>query len=463
MITRRHLIKLAGAGALLPTPLRAGAPREFPQGFLWGASTAAYQIEGAVAEDGRGPSIWDVFSHTPGKTANGETGDVACDHYHRWREDVELMRAAHFSAYRFSVAWPRVLPDGSGAPNARGLDFYDRLVDTLLKAGVRPFVCLHHWDLPQRLQERGGWHNRDISRWFADYATLVGRRLGDRVKDWAMLNEPSVVAMFGHAVGSHAPGLTGAPSFFRAINNQNRAQGAAIAALRAERGDLRLGTVLSLQPVRPESDADRPAAVRWDAIWNRVCVDPLVKGRYPEAMAADLADIVEPGDLAEIHQRIDFLGINYYSRMVIKADPGSMFGTTWGKGEPGPVTAMGWPIEPDGLYEQLTDLKDHYGNLPVYVTENGAAYDDGIDSAGHIDDPRRVSFLRDHIAAVHRAIAAGCNVCGYFAWSLLDNFEWAYGYSKRFGIVYVDYPTQRRIPKSSYRWLAGVAEANRVI
>ncbi len=466
VLTRRRF--LASAGAMAATPAIADSAAAtapgFPQGFLWGASTAAYQIEGAVREDGRGPSIWDTFSHTPGAIKNGDTGDVACDHYHRWPGDFDLLRQGGFSAYRFSVSWPRVLPEGTGTVNPKGLDFYDRLVDALLAARIRPFLCLYHWDLPQALQDRGGWHNRDIAAWFADYAEVVAARLGDRVGDWAMLNEPSVVALFGHGLGGHAPNLKGRASFFLALHLQNLAQGAALARLRSAKPGLRLGTVLNLQPVRPEADtpADRQAAVIWDAMWNRSCMDPLLKGTYPEVVHADIEPILGPDDLSTIHQPIDFLGVNYYSRMVVKADAGAMFGTAWGKNAAKRYTAMGWPVEPRGLYDQLAEIRDRYGNIPVYVTENGAAYEDVVTPSGKIYDKERVDFLRDHLAMVRTAIAEGCNVKGYLVWSLLDNFEWAFGYSKRFGIVYVDYPTQRRIPKQSYYWLGQVARTGRL-
>ncbi|HYD97802.1 MAG TPA: GH1 family beta-glucosidase [Alphaproteobacteria bacterium] len=468
-LSRRTLMQAAaalgltlGAGGL---PARAAgaaaAVRTFPEGFLWGASAAAYQIEGAAKEDGRGPSVWDTFSRIPGKVANGDTGDVATDHYHRYAEDVALMRDAGFKVYRGSIAWPRVLPEGTGAVNAKGLDFYDRLTDALLAAGIEFWPCLYHWDLPQALQDRGGWTNRDIAGWFADYAEVMAKRLGDRVRHWVMLNEPSVVAMFGHGFGGHAPDLTGRANFFAAIHHQNLAQGRALQVLRGMNRDFVLGTVNSVQPVRAasESEADRKAAAMWDAVWNRSTLDPLLKGGYPDQVQADIAPLLKEGDLATIAQKIDFLGLNYYSRMVQKDDPAGLFGTNWAATSATEYTAMGWPIEPDGLYEQLLEFRDRYDNLPVYITENGAAFDDKLVD-GRVDDPQRVAFLRDHLAAVARAAAEGCNVRGYFVWSLLDNFEWAFGYAKRFGIVYVDYPTLKRIPKTSYRFLTEVAKAN---
>jgi beta-glucosidase len=429
----------------------------FPKDFVWGASTSAYQIEGAVTIDGRGPSIWDVFSHTPGKVLNGDTGDVACDHYNRYREDVGLLADAGFKAYRFSIAWPRVIPAGTGATNRAGLDFYDRLVDALLARGVQPWACLYHWDLPQPMEARGGWLGRDVVPAFADYAQVVAKRLGDRVKHWAMLNEPNVHAIFGYGVGEMAPGLRGRDNVLAAIHHQNLAQGTAMAALRAQRPDLRLGTVLSLQPSLAASDRpeDRRAAEMWDAVWNTSCLDPLLRGAYPDLLAADYARLIKPGDLEAIHRPIDFLGVNYYSPMYQRADPGGLFGTGWGATPPGlGLTAMKWPIEPHGLYDQLIRLKDGYGNPEVYISENGAAFDDQVDAGGRIDDTARIEFLRRHLETARRAVADGARLKGFFVWSLLDNFEWANGYGKRFGVVRVDYTTLQRTPKESYHWLA---------
>ncbi|MGE5540528.1 MAG: GH1 family beta-glucosidase [Gemmatimonas sp.] len=429
----------------------------FPDDFVWGASTSAYQIEGAVAADGRGPSIWDVFSHTPGKVIGGDTGDVACDHYNRYGEDVDLLAAAGFRAYRFSIAWPRVFPDGTGRVNAAGLDFYDRLVDALLARGVEPWACLYHWDLPQALQARGGWLGRDVVPAYAEYAEVAVKRLGDRVKRWITFNEPNVHALFGYGLGEMAPGLRGRGNVLAAIHHQNLAHGTAVAALRAARGDLRIGTVLSLQPSLAATDRpeDRRAAEMWDAVWNTSCLDPLFRGAYPDLLASEYAPLVRPGDLETIPRPIDFLGVNYYSPMYQRADAGGLFGTGWGATPPGiGLTAMKWPIQPHGLYDQLIRLRDGYGNPEVYVTESGAAFDDRVDSAGQVEDAARIAFLRDHLHWASRAVADGARLKGYFVWSLLDNFEWANGYSKRFGIVRVDYATQRRTPKASYHWLA---------
>ncbi|CAO3428524.1 GH1 family beta-glucosidase [Azospirillum doebereinerae] len=478
---RRTFLKAAAATATLAAPLAvaAGAARvlaapapaapvvSFPEGFVWGCSTSAYQIEGAVAEDGRGPSVWDTFSHSYGRIANGDNGDTACDHYHRYPEDIELMARAGMKAYRFSIAWPRVMPQGVGAVNAKGLDFYDRLTDSLLARGIEPWPCLYHWDLPQALQDKGGWLNRDIAGWFTDYALAVTARLGDRAKRWVMLNEPSVVAIFGHGTGGHAPGITGRLNCLKAIHHQNLAQGTALAALRKAGGgkNWQLGTVLALQPSWPVGglDSNYPASLMWDALWNRSCLDPLFKGRYPEQLAGDFAGIAKPGDLAIIRQPIDFLGVNYYSRMHQQVDPQGLFGTGYGSAPEGTRrTGMEWPVEPDGLTEILVELQESYGNPPVYIAENGADYPDTVGPGGRVQDDDRIAYLRGHILAARNAIDEGCNVKGYMVWTLLDNFEWAEGYRRRFGLVQVDRKTMTRTPKASYDWYADVVRKNGV-
>lgn len=455
-LTRRDFLATTAAAATLPRMASAAKTPGFPKDFLWGASTSAYQIEGAVEADGRGPSIWDSFA-AQGRIQDGSNAAQACDHYHRFREDVALMRAAHFNAYRFSVAWPRIQPTGTGPANSKGLDFYDRLVDELLTAGIRPLACLYHWDMPQALQDQGGWQSRAMAGPFADYARAVTTRLGDRVKDWMMLNEPNVVAIFGHGLSEHAPGLgLGEMGVLRALHHQNLAQGAALRAIRAEHGDARLGTVTSIQPCRPEtpSDADRAAAIRWDAVWNRVAVDGLLRGAVPDVLADKMASIVQPGDLDLVKFPIDLLGINYYSPNTMRHAPGQMFEVGWGRAPTDRFTAMGWPVQPDGLYEVLMEFKTLYGNPATFVAENGAAYDDVVSADGQVHDAERVRYLADHIAETRRALADGANVRGYLAWSLLDNFEWAFGLSKRFGLVRVEYDSQKRIPKDSYRWFA---------
>ena len=458
--SRRHLLgalmSLLGARHIVRSSSAAEAG-DFPADFVWGASTSSYQIEGAVDADGRGKSIWDVFSHTPGLVKGGDTGDVACDHYHRWLEDVEWLARGGFGAYRFSTAWPRILPAGTGAVEQRGLDFYDRLVDGLIARGVTPWLCLYHWDLPQALQDEGGWLKRDIAAKFADYAAIVARRLADRVSHWAMFNEPNVHALFGHGVGTHAPGLKGMPPMLAAIHHQNLAQGHALQALRAEHSGARLGTVINLQPARPSSDRpeDHRAAARFDAFWNGAFLDPLFKGSYPAAIADDLAPLVAAGDHETMRRPIDFIGVNYYSPSYIAHAPQSLFGAWYGAVPAGMrFTAIGWPSDAGGLSEELMRLRDRYGNPQMYVTENGACYGDRLAADGTVHDGDRIAYLRDHLAAARTALAAGANLRGYFVWSLLDNFEWAEGYSRRFGVVHVDFATQKRTPKSSYRWLA---------
>ncbi|MCK0207673.1 GH1 family beta-glucosidase [Starkeya koreensis] len=479
MLRRRDFLASAAAAAALPvlpglaaaqdaptgvTPLEpAGTPR-LPRGFVWGASTSSYQIEGAVTEGGRKPSIWDTFSHTPGRIADGTNGDVACDHYNRYAEDVDLMARLGLQAYRFSIAWPRVMPDGTGPVNPAGLDFYDRLVDKLLARGILPMACLYHWDLPQALQDRGGWHNRDMAGWFADYAVAAVNKLGDRVKPWAMLNEPSVHAIFGHGFGNHAPGLTGWPSYVMAQHNQNLAQGAGIRAIRAIRSDLKLGTVFSLQPIYPSSQdpADIAAAQRFDACWNTINLDPLFHGRYPAPFDGVFAQLVKGGDMEQIRVPVDFLGVNYYGPSWIKHDPAAFLAQA-GYGavpEGTPRTLLGWPILAQGLVEVLARLRDSYGNPPVFVTENGACYEDPAPAAGLVHDPERTEYIRAHLVAASQAIAQGCALNGYFAWSLLDNFEWAEGERRRFGVVNVDFATQKRTPKSSALYLSQLIKAH---
>ena len=460
-LSRRKLLPFLASAFGLRSALRpaSGMAEEntFPADFVWGASTSSYQIEGAVEEDGRGKSVWDVYSHTPGRVKGGDTGDVACDHYHRWIEDIEWLARGGFNAYRFSTAWPRILPAGAGVVEHRGLDFYDRLVDGLITRGITPWLCLYHWDLPQALQDLGGWVNRDTAGQFADYAGIVARRLGDRVKHWAMFNEANVHALFGYGAGGHAPGLTGLLNLLAASHHQNLAQGRALQALRAERSDFRLGTVLNLSPVRPssESEADRRAAERYDAFWNGAFLDPLFKGAYPPAFAGAFAPLIADGDLKVIQQPVDFFGLNYYGPAYMADAPQSLVGATYG---PVPVgtrfTAMGWPIDAGGLTEILIRLRDHYGNPDVYVTENGACYNDLVAADGTVHDEERVAYFREHLAASRAAIAAGVKLRGYFAWSLLDNFEWSEGFSRRFGIIHVDFKSQKRTPKSSYDYLA---------
>ncbi|MGA5096395.1 GH1 family beta-glucosidase [Streptomyces lavendulocolor] len=443
----------------------------FPARFRWGTATAAYQIEGAADEDGRTPSIWDTFSRTPGKVRNGDTGDIAADHYHRMAEDVALMKDLGVTDYRFSVAWPRVQPTGRGPAVQKGLDFYRRLTDELLSADIRPVLTLYHWDLPQELEDAGGWPHRETAERFAEYAGLVADALGDRVPTWTTLNEPWCAAFLGYASGVHAPGRTDAAASLRAAHHLNLAHGRAVQVLRAALpASAEVSLTLNLHAVRPLSDSagDRDAARRIDALGNRVFLDPVFHGRLPADLVEDTAALtdwsfVRDGDLEVTSAPVDSLGINYYSPTVVAAG-NSETPSPWPGAErhvrfvpaPGPRTAMDWPVDPEGLYGLLTRLRDELPGTPLMVTENGAAYDDYADPSGEVHDPERVAYLDGHLAAVHRALADGVDVRGYFLWSLLDNFEWAYGYGKRFGIVHVDFASQRRTPKDSARWYADV-------
>jgi beta-glucosidase len=439
----------------------------FPDGFLWGAATSAYQIEGSPLADGAGPSIWHRFAHEPGRTLNGETGDVACDHYRRYRGDVELLHQLGLGAYRFSIAWGRVLPEGTGRVNRAGLDFYSRLVDALLERGITPSVTLYHWDLPAALDDRGGWLDRDIAGWFADYAAILTRALGDRVPLWTTLNEPWVVADGGYLNGVLAPGRRDPREAVVAAHNLLRAHGAAVQACRAELRSGQVGLVVNLEPKDPATDepADLAATARADAYMNRQYLDPAILGTYPdelrEIFGAAWRDWPEE-DLRLIRQPIDFLGINYYTRSVVRHDAGSPLTLAAPVRQPESIyTVMGWEVHPTSLTGVLRWVRDRYGEIPLYITENGAAFaDPPPDAAGRVDDPLRVRYFREHLLAVHAAIAAGVDVRGYFAWSLFDNFEWSYGYSKRFGIVHVDLETQRRTPKASARFYADVVSSN---
>jgi beta-glucosidase len=451
----------------------------FPPGFGWGAATAAYQIEGAANADGRGPSIWDTFSHADGRVLGGDNGDVAIDHYHRYRDDVALMAELGITAYRFSVSWPRVQPGGAGPANQAGLDFYRRLVDALLAAGIEPFPTLYHWDLPQALEDAGGWPAREVAERFAEYAALVGDAIGDRARRWTTINEPWCAAFLGYASGAHAPGRTDPAASVRAAHHLLLAHGLATQALRARRPDLLVGTALNLYAVSPASDADEDhdAARRIDGLQNRLFLDAVFNAAYPDDVLADLAVLggtehVRDGDLAVIATPLDMLGVNYYSRHTVSGLPGEsgVDGTSalpsaspWPASEHvrfvyggRPVTGMGWEIDEPGLVEVLRRVTETYSAVPLYVTENGAAFGDQLAADGSVHDRERTAYLDAHLRACHAAIAAGVPLCGYFAWSLMDNFEWTWGYSQRFGLVYVDFATQRRRPKDSARWYAEV-------
>ena len=459
-----------------PAPQQAGEALPFPDGFAWSTATASYQIEGAVTEGGRSPSIWDTFSHTPGKIQDGDTGDVADDHYHRYEEDIELMAGLGVGWYRFSLAWPRLQPHGRGPLNEAGVDFYSRLVDALLAKGIQPWVTFYHWDLPQALQDRGGWPERDTAERFREYAAAVYERLRDRVSHWTTLNEPWVSAFIGHATGVHAPGLRDPQAALRAAHHLMLGHGLAIEAMRAQGGPgSRFGITLSLSPTDPASDdpADVDAARRADGLTNRIFLDPLLRGGYPADVLEDVREVtdgahVRPGDVEHINVPLDFLGVNYYYRTVVRAGAGARDApSVWvGNGDIEPVsrglpqTEMGWEIDPEGIYDLLAGVARNHPGVPLYVTESGAAFADEKGPDGEVHDPARVTYLEAHFRAAHRAIAGGVDLRGYFVWSLMDNFEWSFGYSKRFGLIHVDFETLERTPKDSARWFAGVTRAN---
>lgn len=443
-----------------------GKDYSFPPDFLWGAATAAHQIEGSPLADGAGPSIWTRFAHTPGMTANGDTGDVACDHYRRWRDDVRLMRELGLQAYRFSVAWARVLPEGTGRVNQAGLDFYSRLVDELLENGIEPLLTLYHWDLPAALDDRGGWLNRDSASWFTEYAQVLYRALDGRVKKWVTINEPWVVADGGYLHGVLAPGHRNRFEAPIASHNLMRAHGAAVQAYRAE-GRHEIGLVVNIEPKYPASDAlgDAAAVRRAHAYMNEQYLHPALLGRYPPELK-DIFGEAWPDfpeeDLALIRQPLDFIGINYYTRSVTAAGDCWPLGAAAVRQPLGTYTETGWEVFPQALTDLLLWFKRTYGDIPLYITENGAAFfdppvaDTDASGARRVRDPLRMAYLHGHLRAIHDAIAAGVDVRGYMVWSLLDNLEWSLGYSKRFGIVHVNYDTQQRTPKDSARWYSGV-------
>jgi beta-glucosidase len=447
----------------------------FPPGFLWGVATSAFQVEGASTADGRGESIWDRFASAPGAIEDGSDGSVTCDHYRRWPEDVALMRSMGLNAYRFSIAWPRVQPLGKGAPNPAGLDFYDRLVDALLEAGIAPMATLHHWDLPQALQDRGGWGSRDTAAAFVDYTHAVSMRLGDRVRQWVTHNEPWCMASLGHELGVHAPGLRDPALSLRVAHHLLLSHGWAVPALHRNAPRAEVGIVLIASEVEPltQSEVDRDAAREFDGSFNRWYLDPVFRGKYPADAIEDRVrrghlpagelPFVEPGDLRAISVPLDFLGLNYYSRTVVSGMPGP-------GGEAAPravamapreaLTDMGWEVWPQGLEDILVRIHRDYRPPRIYVTENGAAFADGPNGDGHVHDVRRREYLAGHLRALERAIAAGVPVAGYYHWSLLDNFEWGHGLTKRFGLVHVDHATQRRTLKDSAQYYRAVATRN---
>jgi len=452
--------------------------RNFPENFLWGAATAAYQVEGAVTEDGRGPSIWDTFSHTPGKTDNGESGDIACDMYHRYPSDIALMQGLGIAGYRLSISWSRLFPNGDEVREERGFAFYDKLINTLISQGITPYITLYHWDLPQALEDKGGWRSRETVTAFGKYAAAVAEHFGDRVKHFAPINEPWCVAWLGHGLGVHAPGISDRPTAFKVAHHTVIAHATAVNAMRAVRSDLKIGPVLN-QANYPADDPSDPEQARaadiLDAVQNRWWMDAIFYGRYPQILIDDYGDefldAILPGDMELAQAKNDWLGINYYfdtrvgasdAAKLVQFDNSALLGLTIDSTPEGELTDMGWPITPDGLTTMLVRWhKEFDARLPqIFITENGCAYPDGPDSAGKINDQRRISYLSKHLNAILDAIDQGVNMGGYFQWSLLDNFEWSLGYQKRFGIIYVDYDSQERLLKESALWYAGVIQTN---
>jgi beta-glucosidase len=473
---------MSTSGSNHPDPIRP-----FPPGFLWGTATASYQIEGAATADGRGPSIWDTFSHRPGEVWNGDTGDIACDHYHRMDEDLDLVGELGVGAYRFSVAWPRVQPDGKGPANQKGLDFYRRLVDGLRARDVEPTLTLYHWDLPQPLEDAGGWCVRDTAERFAEYVDIVARALGDDVERWITLNEPWCSSWLGYGAGRHAPGVQDIGKAAAANHHLLLAHGLATPVLRSAVPSAKVGITLNLGDHRAgsEHELDVAAAQRADGNLNRLFLEPVFHGRYPEDMLDHYAtskpgfSVVHDGDLEIISAPLDFLGVNYYFPSTVvdvsRATEARLAGYFVAAGEQFPdlrlrsldtpgrdKTAMDWEIQASGLTALLVRIRDEYTKLPIYITENGAAFEDYVDPNGRVLDHNRVAYLQEHISAVHDAIDAGVNVQGYFVWSLLDNFEWSYGYSRRFGIVWVDFPSGERLTKESFRWYRDTIRSNSV-
>jgi len=453
----------ADGGADAASVARPGVPPGLGRDFTWGVSTSSYQIEGAVAQDGRGASIWDGFCRQSGRIARGDTGEIACDHYHRYRDDIALMRELGVRAYRFSVAWPRLLPRGRGSANEAGLGFYDRLIDGLLEADIEPWLCLYHWDLPQALDDLGGWTNRDSAGWFADYAALVARRYGDRVKRFATFNEPSVFTLYGYGLGWQAPGIAEGDAYHRAIHHVNLAHGAAVDVLRSLVPAASIGAIHNRQPCFPVSEdpADQAAARYLDACWNGSFADPQLLACYPPALAGGVEQHVAAGDLARICRPVDWFGLNHYSPLYARAASDTPTGFVLGPPPNGArLSGIGWPVAPPSFRDTLVDTYRRY-RLPIYVLENGFGSHDEPDAAGVVNDQDRVAFLDAYTGAMREAIVQGADVRGYFVWSLLDNFEWGAGYQERFGLVYVDFASQRRIPKASARWYARLIAASR--
>ena len=472
---RGLLPAMASMGMDQPLPVYDAAAAAFPKDFMWGTATAAYQVEGAWNADGKGESIWDRFAHTPSLVKGAATGDIACDTYHLYQQDIALMKRLNMKSYRFSVSWPRIQADGTGAPNPKGLDYYKRLTDALLQAGIRPMCTLYHWDLPQALEDKGGWPNRDTAARFTDYAEIVARALGDRIQTWAIFNEPWVFTMLGYGTGVHAPGKSDFGQFLRASHTVNLAQGMAFRAMKAASPRASIGSAYSMSPGEPASDtvADREAAARFHAHNNTWFLETALRGKYPHAFVNGVEYAAlgfQAGDEKLMQAPLDWVGINYYRRSIITAAPVAAnvpaslagLGFTQHRGMQGPLTDFGWEVWPRGMYEIVSQISREYNQPVIEITENGCGYCDWPDAHGAVPDPRRVEYYRAHLAELARAMRDGANVRGFHAWSLLDNFEWAEGYSQRFGMTFIDFRDQRRLLKDSAEWYGRVASSGKL-
>jgi beta-glucosidase len=477
---------IAGAGLLVPhmawpaapasseaspygtTPGVPPEPHQFPADFIWGASTASYQVEGAWQEDGKGESVWDRFAHTTGTIKGAFNGDVACDSYHRYKEDIALLREMNLKSYRISISWPRIQPNGTGVLNQKGLDHYSRVLDALLEANIRPLVTVYHWDLPQALEDEGGWPNREIAGHFADYASILAKSLGDRITTWAIFNEPAIFTALGYYLGNHAPGRTDFAQFLRATHVVNLAQGNAFRAIKAARSNARVGTAFSTTHAEPKtsSDADKAAAERYHAYANTWFIEPALKGEYPKALADRIppeALGIQPGDMEAVKAPLDYLGINYYTRTLVEdAEENKVLHLKTSAGKDGPHTEFNWEVWPDGFYQMLMRLTRDYNKPVIEITENGCSYGDTLDEHGQVTDQRRTDFCRGYIGAMARAMRDGADIRGYSHWSLMDNFEWAEGYTQRFGLAFVDFRTQKRTMKDSGKWYARLAATGKL-
>ena len=434
--------------------------KKFPEKFIWGVSTSSYQIEGSIDVDGRGKTIWDTFCEVPGNIIDQSSGAVACDHLKRFKEDIALMVELGVDAYRFSTAWSRIQPKGFGAVNQEGINFYKRLIDVLLEKNIEPWLCLNHWDIPQSIEDLGGWRNRENVSRFVEYAEIIAKHLGDKVQNIITHNEPNIVALLGHGWGTHAPGIQDAKAVIATTHHLNLAHGLAVSAIRKIVPEIKIGTVISMQPI-VDWDKDQKCSSRLDTLFNRAFIDPLFLGSYPELLIEEISPFVKKGDMEFIKQPLDFFGLNHYTTMRVRSLPETALGLEIVKPPPEiKQTVKGWEINPKMLYQQLLELKERYGNPPIYVTENGCASPDELDSRDKVLDSDRIEYFRDYLLAARRAIEDGVNLKGYFAWTLLDNFEWNCGFTERFGLVYVDFKTQRRIPKESYYFLKNVFNKN---